>query len=126
MSGSHLPALDAIAFQTVVALERYEGDMARLVETWVDMELFSSVSDQIETIRLYSAALPRLSVPWAELLIAHAELVHCLWSRQFEPQEEAAERLQRCRAAHGHSVETLRSRCLRYGKPSASRPGGLN
>lgn len=65
MPASHASELDAIALQLVTALERYEGDVARMVDTWLDVDLYGSVSDQIEQIRAFSGALPQLGAGWA-------------------------------------------------------------
>lgn len=124
MSASGSPELDAIAFQLVAALEKYDEDAGRMVDTWLDMELYRSVSDQIEQIRLYSAALPRLSVPWVELLIAHAELVHSLWRLRFQHVEADRVRLEEVRARHSHCVAVLRSRCVRLLTAETSGQGG--
>lgn len=113
MSASHAPALDAIAFQLAVALERYGEDVERMVDTWLDMELYGSVSDQIEQIRMYSAAVPQLSVSWVELLIAHAELVHSLWRLRFRADDADRERIEQLRQRHAGCVASLKSRVLR-------------
>lgn len=113
MSASHAPALDAIAFQLVAALEQYDEDVGRMVDTWLDMELYQRVSAQIEDIRHYSAALPQLGVHWVELLIAHAELVHSLWRLRFQEVDADREQLETVRARHAACVASLRSRCSR-------------
>jgi hypothetical protein len=113
MSASHAPALDAIAFQLVAALEKYEQDVATMVDTWLDMELYNRVSRQIEEIRMYSAAMPSLSVQWVELLIAHAELVHSLWRLRFQQVESDRSHVETLRCRHSSCIATLRDRCLR-------------
>lgn len=113
MSAFEAPALDAIGFQLAAALEQYDRDAGRMVDTWLDMELYQQVSAEIEQIRMLSAALPPLSVPWAELLIAHAELVHSLWRLRFQELESDRVRLAEVRERHGACVGALRSRCLR-------------
>jgi len=113
MSAAHAPVLDAIAMQLVGALDRYEGDVATMLDTWLDMDIYRQVSDQVEEIRLCSSALPQVSVPWVELLIAHTELVHCLWRQQFDSAEKHIAACAELRARHGECVATLRARCLR-------------
>jgi hypothetical protein len=113
MSASHGPALDAITFQLAAALENYELHVGQMVDTWLDMELYRTVSDEIEQIRMYSAALPQLSVHWVELLIAHAELVHCLWKMQYGTDAAAKEHLEGLRRRHADAAASLRKRCLR-------------
>jgi hypothetical protein len=113
MSASHAPALDAVAFQLAAGLEKYEQSVQRMVDSWLDMERYRTVSEEIEEIRMYSGALPQLSVPWVELLIAHAELVHCLWRGQLAGGLPDGRTLPQVREHHGDCVATLRSRCLR-------------
>ena len=113
MSASQSQALDAIAFQLAAALEKYDHDAGTMVETWLDMDLYRQVSDEVEQIRMYSAALPQLSVQWVELLIAHAELVHSLWRLRFRELDADRDRLAEVRRRHGDCVRTLHARCLR-------------
>jgi len=119
MSASHAPALDAIAFQLVAALERYDHNVETLLATWPgpDLNLYREVCEQIDSIRMYSSALPELRVAWVELLIGHAELVHTLWKAQRSGDEDVA----RVRAHHGHSVATLRHRCVRLLQGASAR-----
>jgi hypothetical protein len=113
MSASQGPALDAIAFQLAAALDRYEQDVDRMVDTWLDMELYQGVGDQVVQIRMYSAALPFLSVHWVEMLIAHAELLHSLWRLRFQEDEVDRGELMDVRERHSAAVQSLKARCLR-------------
>jgi hypothetical protein len=113
MSAHDAPAFDAIAFQLAAALDRYDQDVGAMVETWLDMELYRCVSDEVEHIRLLSASLPQLSVAWVELLIAHAELVHSLWRLRFNDDATDRVKLDEVRARHNDCVQSLRKRCLR-------------
>lgn len=113
MSAIEASVLDAIAFQLAAALEQYDRDAARMVDTWLDMELYQQVSGEIEQIRMLSAGLPQLSVSWAELLIAHSELVHSLWRLRFQEVESDRVRLGEVRSRHSACVETVHSGCLR-------------
>ena len=113
MSASSAPALDAIALQLTAALDQYDRDVGRMVDTWLDMELYHGVSEEIEEIRLYSAALPRISVQWVELLIAHAELVHCLWRLRFQDDRQQGCKLHEARNRHAACIASLRNRCVR-------------
>jgi hypothetical protein len=110
MSASQRRAIDAIAFELAAALENYDKDTEQLVATWLDMELYQSVSRQVDHMRMLCAALPPLAVPWVNLLISHSELVHCLWKcgEKFAPSEEFGE----CHARHAIAVTALRERCL--------------
>lgn len=123
MSASQSQALDAIAFQLAAALEKYDHDAGTMIETWLDMGLYRQVSDEVEQIRMYSAALPQLSVQWVELLIAHAELVHSLWRLRFREIEADGDRLAEIRQRHSDCVRTLRARCLRLLARRAQRTG---
>jgi hypothetical protein len=113
MSAFQSPALDAVAFQLAAALDRYDQSVQRMVDTWLDMDMYRSVSDQVEEIRRYSACLPELSVPWVELLIAHSELVHSLWRLRFQADQGHRARLDEVRARHTACIESLKARCLR-------------
>jgi hypothetical protein len=124
MSASPSQALDAIAFQLVAALEKYEADAATMVDTWPDLELYREVSAQIETIRMYSAALAEVRVQWVELLIAHAELIHFLWRVKYGESRDAQEQIASVREHHGDCVAALRNRCLRVIQRSRHLRGG--
>ena len=113
MSASQASALDEISFQLAATLDTYDHDVAKMVETWLDMELYRTVSEEIEEIRRYSAAMPQLSVPWAELLIAHGELVHSLWRLRFQDVDSDRERLAEVRDRHTACVHSLKVRCVR-------------
>ncbi|MDB5898653.1 MAG: hypothetical protein JWP41_2255 [Ramlibacter sp.] len=113
MSASPSQALDAIAFQLMAALEKYDADSARMVDTWPDLELYREVSTEIENIRMYSAALPEVRVQWVELLIAHAELIHFLWRVKYGESGDAQEEIASVREHHSDCVKALRNRSIR-------------
>lgn len=112
MSASPASALDAIAFQLAVALDRYALDGDALVRRWPDMALYAAFSQQMDALRMYCNTLPELSIPAVSLLIAHAELVHCLWKSQSSPLFDRAI-LDAARDEHHRAVGTLRRQCLR-------------
>jgi hypothetical protein len=112
MSAHPTNALDAIAVQLVSALERYAEDTARMIANWPDLELYRSVSQQIETIRMYASALPDARVQWVELLIAHSELVHFLWRVKYGEGTAMEDTLQ-ARLHHTDALAAMRNRCLR-------------
>lgn len=112
MSASQASALDAITFQLAAALESYGEDVDRLVDTWLDMDLYQAVTGKIEQIRALSAFLPGLAVQWVELLIVHAELVHALW-RQHQGNAPQLEELATLRGRHTECVRSLRCHCAR-------------
>jgi hypothetical protein len=113
MTASHAPVLDAIAFQMAAALETYEHDVERMLEEWLDMDLYREVSGQVEEIRMYSAALPQLGVPWVEVRISHAELIHHMWRVQNARPAPDAEDFESVRQRHAEAVRRLHAACLR-------------
>lgn len=112
MSAFHAPALQSIALQLAETLGEYEVALDAMLETWPDLEPYGAVSAKVEEIRLLSGALPSLSAEWIELLIAHAELMHCLWRLQFGSRGPQAKGLGQMRAHHGFCVTALRAACL--------------
>ena len=93
MSASQFHALSAVAFQLAATLERYEEDVAAMVEAPLDADLYRRVSSHVDQMRMYAAALPPLSVAWVEVLIRHFELTHGLWRAQREPQAVCLDQL---------------------------------
>lgn len=112
MSAAASNALDAIGLQLLAALDSYEADVAAMIASWPDLERYHAVSEQVENIRMYSSALQDVRVQWVEVLITHAELVHCLWKAQYG-QPDGAQGLEDVRVHHADAVLTLRNRCLR-------------
>ncbi|HEX2544851.1 MAG TPA: hypothetical protein VHL79_08235 [Ramlibacter sp.] len=113
MSAFSTHALDAVAFQLIAALEKYDQDTARMVGGWPDLELYRSVSEQAEKIRMYSSALTDARVQWVELLIAHAELVHVLWRAEYGAPDSPRGDLETVRQRHADCIAALRNRCMR-------------
>lgn len=113
MSASEGRALDAIAFQLLAALEEYDQDTARMIAAWPELELYRSVSDQVEKIRLYCSSMPEAAVQSLELLIAHAELVHLLWRAEYGGDRKSLEAIDGVRDHHADCVAALRNRCMR-------------
>jgi hypothetical protein len=123
MSFSQSPALRATALQIAVALTRYERHVRRLAATWLDMELYTRVSEEFDEIRDLCAMLPSLAVPCATLLISHAELIHALWRRS---QRDAGEALDATDAQsmfeeHLACIDWLARRSLRLAEEFTSR-----
>jgi hypothetical protein len=89
------------ASEALAALERYQLHVTRLAGNWLDMDLYHSVSADIEQVRRSCHGVPHLAGPWVNLLIAHAELMHALWrgSRPGGSGEQRQELLARTRAA---------------------------
>jgi hypothetical protein len=100
---------EAVAFQLTALLERYEADIERLARTWLDMQLYSAVSREVDLMRMHCGTLPQVSVQWVGLLIAHAELLQCLWGHQ-RGHVSACE-LGTCRDNHAASLRALQAKC---------------
>jgi hypothetical protein len=90
MSAPDQHTREAIASQLITALEQYEADVQILCGSWLDMEHYQSVSQQVDELRMYAAALPRVSVQWVAVLISHAELIHSLWKARRSDAKDAA------------------------------------
>lgn len=118
MSASHFPVIGASARETVRVLARYERHIRRLASTWLDMELYQTVSEEIDDIKGHCSLVPQLALPWAALLVSHADLVHALWrSGQrtgADPAPEVAAKL----AEHLACIDSLARRCLRVAEGS--------
>jgi hypothetical protein len=110
MSAPQRRAIEAIAFELAAAVKNYEKDTVQLVATWLDMELYQSVSRQVDHMRMLCASLPQLAVPWVNMLISHTELVHCLW-KCGERSAPSAE-LDECHSRHTSAIVMLRERCV--------------
>lgn len=121
MSASHLPAMRATALHAAAALARYERHVRRLAATWLDMDLYQSVSNEIDEIKVYCATLPQLARGWSGLLISHAELVHALWRGAAQDGEQAAaERALRLQE-HLECIDALARECLRTAEAYGER-----
>jgi hypothetical protein len=109
MSASQFQALSAIAFQLAATLETYEEDVAAMLRTPTDADLYRRVSGHVDQMRMYAAALPPLSVVWVEVLIRHFELTHGLWRAQREP---GAVPLTELHSALRDAIRRLSKRCV--------------
>ena len=115
MSASNLHALGAVAFQLAAALDTYEKDVAAMLRTPMDADLYRSVGANMDQMRLYAAALPALSVPWVEVLIRHFELTHGLWRSQRDPQ---AVELAALHSQLRDAIRRLSGRCAQLMPPA--------
>lgn len=119
MSASDPTILGASARQIVRALARYERHVRRLAATWLDMDLYRTVSEEIDEVRAICGVVPQLALVSAELLVSHADLVHALW-RSGETggpgsSPEVAAKLQE----HLACIDSVARRCLRVSQSSA-------
>lgn len=113
MSAGHSTVLRATALQASAALARYERHVRKLASSWLDMELYQLVSAEIDEIKLYSATLPHVAVPWAALLTSHAELIHALWRSQQAGAARGAPQVEQQLQEHLACVDSMARRCLR-------------
>ena len=111
MSAPQTPALNAIARELLALLDEQQPDVARMVAGWPDPQAYDRVAAQLDRMRVLSAALFGMNIAWAELLIAHAELVQVLWRvAARDPADLKA--LAKASERHAHAAATLRMRIL--------------
>ncbi|RYF13853.1 MAG: hypothetical protein EOO30_20075 [Comamonadaceae bacterium] len=110
MTGSECQATQAAATEVEAALDAYERHVRRLVRTWLDMDLYRTVSAEIDDLRSCCAALPQLSTCWVALLISHADLVHCLWRSSQAGERVSREELQHRLEEHLDCIHALADR----------------
>ena len=116
MSARQLPVIRAkSARQATSALARYERHVRRLAATWLDMELYARVSEEVDEIRRFSAVLPALAYPCTALLISHADLIHALWARSQPSAAPDSGEVDRRLEEHLHCIDALARRCVRLG-----------
>jgi hypothetical protein len=113
MSASHFPVIGASAREAVRALARYERHVRRLAATWLDMDLYQTVSQEIDDIKGFCGLVPELALPWASLLVSHADLVHALWRSGQAGGAEASPEVAAKLAEHIGWIDSLARRCLR-------------
>ena len=103
------PAADAL----LAALERYALHVAQLTGRWSDAQLYHTVSEDVEAVRLGCNELPGLNSAWVTLLIAHAELMHALWQAGSNPGEAGAAERRRLLAKVQQDVRALQGAAMR-------------
>ena len=79
MSASDSNALRSCALQLLDELDLYEQEVDRMLAAWPCKDAYAPVDERIDRMRHISNVLFGLSVPWTEVLIAHAELMRFLW-----------------------------------------------
>jgi hypothetical protein len=110
----HPPALTAIAFQLVAALERYQASFDELVESWFDSSRCQAVVRQLDDIRRLRCALPQLAVDMMEVAMRHADLLQSLWAKATAaPAARIAAEIAELRSRHRLAIEAMRHKCLR-------------
>jgi hypothetical protein len=118
--------LNALAVELCMALDRYEQDVEDLVRAWPDAERYRRVTRGMEQVRTASAFMPRMSITFVELLIAHAELVQGLWDSR--DAKQPAESVWPAMEQHRGAVFRLREACLTImaGTQRFALPGALD
>lgn len=111
MSVSRTPALNALARELLTLLDEHQQLVAHLVAAWPDPRAYDAVAAQLDRMRGLSTGLFGASVAWADLLIAHAELVQSLWALS-AGGPQAIEALGRASERHANAVFALRARVL--------------
>lgn len=121
MSASQLPAVQATALHAVACLQGYEEHVRQLVASWLDMDLYQTVSAEVDAVKSACCLLPGLAVPTAGLLVSHAELVHCLWRASQPDSKVGAGECERQLQEHLRIVHDLSRKCLRVAGQADSR-----
>lgn len=109
MSVSDSPTLLARAHELRALLEEHQRAVAHLVAAWPDARAYETVVAQLEHMRRLRAAVLGVDATWAELLIAHAELVQALW-RVPAGNPAALSALGKASERHARAVFALHAR----------------
>lgn len=80
--------------------------------TWLDMDRYAGFSSEVDQLKAQTASFPELIAPWVSVLIAHTELMFCLWNVGQGSVDHCSE-VQGCLRNHREAAEILRSACLR-------------
>lgn len=110
MSASDSNALRSCALQLLDELDLYEQEVDRMLAAWPGMDGYAAVDERIDRMRHISNVLFGLSVPWTEMLIAHAELMRFLW--RLPPDQSAHPGIAAFRDELHVSATSLRARIL--------------
>lgn len=101
----------AIASQLARELASYRDGLQALLHGSWDPERYRSLSEQFDRMQMLVGAFPRWSLPWTELLISRAELMHALWNLRTPARVDG--RVQALHALHGMRVDELLDCCRR-------------
>lgn len=93
------------AFNLVSALAAYDLASMKLVESWLDMELCAEFGQLMVAIREHGIAVPVLTVPSLQLVIAHSELVCTM--RQNSSVGVSPIKVEEVKARHTASIRAL-------------------
>ena len=113
MPASRFSSPQAAASHALAALERYQAHLRKLSASWMEMDLYRRLGDELDEVRQGCREVPELTHAWVELLIAHAELVQNLWQSARPGAPASAAGRQDLLARVGRNVTALQDKCLR-------------
>jgi hypothetical protein len=111
MSPANIPELSVAAFLLAAALERYQANWDRLVETWFDRQRCDLVNEELDEIRKLRASLPQLGADMMEVMMRHAQLLRSLL-KAAALEGSAGAQVAALRQKHRSAIEAMRSKCL--------------
>lgn len=116
MFPSHQQEIGTIAVHLLGCLDEYERGMDQLVRGTWDTDLYESTAARFDQMKQFTAAMPRLSAPWVELLIRRFELTALLWERIVDAghAQGLSGRIAELHGSHASAVEELRSCTCRF------------
>lgn len=105
--------IDVMAFQLLARLDRYEQAMERLADSRWNAENHRAATACFEEMKSFAASIPRLSVPWVELLISRFELTA---HKSFLDHQRCGDdtKLRDLKERHSAAVQALRDRAGAY------------
>lgn len=105
--------IDVMAFQLLAGLDRYEQAMEQLADSRWDAEHHRVATGYFDEIKGFAASMPRLSVPWVELLISRFELTA---HKSFLDHQRCVDdtKLLALKKRHTAAVQALRDRAGAY------------
>lgn len=100
------------ARETLAALERYQLHATQLMGNALDLDLYHTVTSDVDQVRRACHGVPHLAGPWVALLIAHAEMMNCLWRGSRPGGAAAAGERQELLAATRAACTRLQDVCM--------------
>lgn len=118
MASDDLAGMRTQALQAAAMLAPYERHVRRLAATWLDMDLYRTVSGEIDAIGHQCLPLPNLARPWVALLTSHADLVHTLLRGGERPPAGHDALVREALNHHVECLAALSRRCLQVAEAS--------
>jgi hypothetical protein len=112
MSPPNIPELSVVAFLLAAALERYQANWDRLIESWFDRQRCALVNQELDEIQKLRAALPQLGADMMEVMMRHAQLLRSL-VKAAAVEGGAAAQVDALRQKHRGAIDAMRTKCLR-------------